>query len=316
MGTIKNIAIALLALVCVCTAQQADSSARERPAEERRFRGIRANNRVGIDIDRFVGRPFTNQIRVTHEVMLKQPILRKGDPYNPGDAGAVLEYREDLAHAWLLPHNATPLVESELQHIFYIQSGSGRLDNGSLQWGLQPGIAVLVPAGVPHRLSNTGAGSLEMLMLSWESPEGVVPRKDILVRDANLLPFAEKNAHWNNMAKNLFHPSDGLHPNEKILVVYLPPMAMASPHPHVEGWEEVWTNIGPGPSILMLGSELREMPANTAFLSPPNGQTVHAAINTTKDEVQAFFYFGRYTQQAPDDFGDEGTVAGQKMKKK
>ena len=158
MGTIKNIAIALLALVCVCTAQQADSSARERPAEERRFRGIRANNRVGIDIDRFIGSPFSNQIRVTHEVMLKQPILRKGDPYNPGDAGAVLEYREDLAHAWLLPHNATPLVESELQHIFYIQSGSGRLDNGSLQWDLQAGIAVLVPAGVPHRLSNTGDG--------------------------------------------------------------------------------------------------------------------------------------------------------------
>lgn len=316
MNILRGVVIAFLALSGICSAQQADSSARERPSEERRFRRIPSNNRVGIDIDRFIGHPASNQIRVTHEVMLKQSILRKGDPYNPGDAGAVLEYREDFAHAWLLPHNATPLVESKLQHIFYVQSGSGLLDNGSLQWDLKPGIAVLVPAGIAHRLSNTGDGSLEVLMLSWENPEDVVPRKDILVRDANALPFAEKNAHWNNMAKNLFHPSDGLHPNEKVLVVYLPPMAMASPHPHVPGWEEAWANIGPGPSILMLGSELREMPANTAFLSPPNGQTVHAAINATKDEVQAFFYFARYTQKAPDNFGDEGTVVGQKMRKK
>lgn len=316
MDVLRAIIIAFLALSGICSAQQPDSSARERPAEERRFRRIPSNNRVGIDIDRFIGHPSASVARVTHEVMLTQSILRAGDPYAPGDPGAVLEYRKDFAHVRLLPQNVTPLVELPLQHIFYVQSGSGRLDNGSLQWELKPGIAVLVPAGLSHRLTNTGDESLQMLMLSWQNPEGVAPRKDILVRDVNLLPFAEKNAHWNNMAKNLFRPSDGLHPNEKVLVVYLPAMAMGSPHPHVPGWEEVWANIGPGPSILMLGSELREMPANTAFLSPPNGQTVHAAINATKDEVQAFFYFGRYTQKAPDDFGSEGTVLGQKMRKR
>jgi hypothetical protein len=152
-----------------------------------------------------------------------------------------------------------------------------------------------------------------MLMVSWDNPVGISARKGILVRDASLLPFAERNAHWSYMAKNLFHPSDGLHANEKVLVVYLSPMSIGRPHTHPPHWEEVWTNIGPGNSILQLGSEIREMPVNTAMLVPPNGQTVHAVLNTTRD-TQAFFYFGRYTAPAPTNFNDsEGTVPGKPL---
>ena len=130
-----------------------------------------------------------------------------------------------------------------------------------------------------------------------------------------MLPFAEKNAHWSYMAKNVFHPTDGLHPNEKILVVYVAPMSMGAPHAHPPQWEEVWTNIGPGDSFMQIGSEIREMPANTAMIAPPNGQTVHSVLNMTKDKVQAFFYFARYTSPAPSNFKDEATVAGKPLAK-
>ena len=122
----------LLSWACVCGAQQPDSTAQNNPPAEQRWRGLRSNERTGIDIDRFIGHPSASVARVTHEVMLTQSILRAGDPYAPGDPGAVLEYRKDFAHVWLLPQNVTPLVELPLQLVFYVQSGSGRLDNGSL----------------------------------------------------------------------------------------------------------------------------------------------------------------------------------------
>ena len=278
-----------------------------------RPRELQSNDRMGIDIDRYVGNPFSSVAKVTHEVMLTRSILRAGDPHAPGDPGAVLEYRKDFALATLMPKNRTPLVELPVEQIFYVESGEGRLDDGSQYWDLHEGIAILIPPSASHRISNTSDKPLNMLMLSWESPAGVTPRKTILVRDVSMLPFAEKNAHWSYMAKNVFHPSDGLHPNEKVLVVYVSPMSMGAPHAHPPHWEEVWTNIGPGDSFMQIGSEIRDMPANTAMIAPPNGQTVHSVLNMTRDKVQAFFYFARYTTPAPSNFKDEASVTGKPL---
>jgi hypothetical protein len=44
----------------------------------------------------------------------------------------------------------------------------------------------------------------------------------------------------------------------------------------------------------MLGSEVREMPPNTAFLVPPNSQTVHSVVNLMKDKIQAWLYIGHW----------------------
>ncbi|HAK55039.1 MAG: cupin domain-containing protein [SAR202 cluster bacterium] len=268
-----------------------------------------SNDTVGIDIDRFIGNPFQSLTRVIHEVMLSRSILRHGDPHVPGDPGAVLEYRKDFALVWLMASNRTPLTELEDQQIFYVVRGEGRLDTDRDYWDLKPGIAVLIPPKARHRFSNDGNESLEMLRLVWENPPGVIPRSDILVRDVNALPFAEQNAHWSYMAKNLFHPNDGLHPNEKILIVYLPPMSIGSPHAHVPHWEEVWTTLPPGEgSYLQLGSETREWGAYSGYLVPPNARTVHSSMNMSKDKMVEYFYFGRYTQPAPNP-EDEPSVA-------
>ncbi|MGE0406436.1 MAG: cupin domain-containing protein [Candidatus Korobacteraceae bacterium] len=316
---IKIVFCILVIAFTTAAAQQAPSNQQAQPSgtnrqNPERPREYPPNDRIGIDIDRFVGHPSAAVTRVSHEVILTQSILRAGDPHNSGEPGAVLEYRKDFAVGTLLPNNATPQVKLPLQQIFYIQTGQGRLDDGSQYWDLREGIAVLIPQNVPHRITNTGDEPLSMLMLSWENPAGVTPRKGILVRDVRVLPFAEQNAHWNYMAKNLFHPSDGLHQNEKVLVVYVPPVAMGGPHAHPPHWEEVWTNLGPESAFLMLGSELREMPVNTGFIAPPNGQTVHSVLNTSRNKVQAFFYFARYTTPAPDDFGDAGTVPGKPLR--
>ncbi|MBK9168609.1 MAG: cupin domain-containing protein [Bryobacterales bacterium] len=265
------------------------------------FRAFPSNEKMGVDPDRYIGNPFQSLARVSHEVMLTRSILTAGDPHKPGDPGAVLQYRKDFATATLLPRNVTPLSRYPDQFIFFVERGEGRLDNGKEYWDLREGITFLIPPDQPHRLTNLGDTPLEMLMLRWENPAGVTPRKDILVKDVHVLPIAEKNAHWSYMAKNLFHPSDGLHPNEKILIVYMAPMTIGSPHPHPPDWEEVWTKMLPDePALLMLGSEIRDMPAHTGFIAPPNGETVHTVFNLSRDKVQSWFYFARYTRPAPD----------------
>ncbi|MEX2261830.1 MAG: cupin domain-containing protein [Bryobacteraceae bacterium] len=275
-------------------------------------RAFPSNDQVGVDVDRFIGNPFAALTRVTHEVMFTRSILRKGDPHEPGEPGAVLQYRKDFSVATLMPRNQTPLVELPDQQIFYVQNGEGRLDTGGEYWDLREGIAVLIPPQAKHRFTNTTDKPLNMFMLTWENPAGVTPRKDILVRDVHVLPIAEKNAHWSYMAKNIFHPSDGLHPNEKILIVYMNPMSIGSPHPHPPQWEEVWTKLPPDSAYMMLGSEVREMPPNVGFIAPPNAKTVHSVLNLSKDKTMAWFYFARYTRPAPD-YKDEVSVAPKKL---
>ena len=272
------------------------------------------NERIGIDVDRYVGNPFASIAKVSHDVILTRSILRTGDPHVPGEPGAVLQYRRDFALGTMLAKNRTPLVTLPYEQIFYMESGQGRLDNGKESWDLRNGVAVLVPPNAAHRLTNLGDTPMTFLMLSWDNPAGVTPRTEILVRDVNLMPFVEKNAHWSYMAKNIFNSSHGLHPNEKVLVVYVAPMSLGGPHAHPPQWEEVWTKIGEGPSYMMMGSEVREMPPYTAMIAPPNGQTVHSVFNLTRDKTQAFFYFGRYTTPAPSNYKDEATVPGQPLK--
>ncbi len=259
-----------------------------------------SNERVGIDIDRFIGDANTAPSRLTHDVMFTRSILRAGDPLQPGDPGAVLRYTNEVVLATLPGANTTPLISDPQMLIFVVQSGVGRLDDGEREWDLRPGIAVLVPPNVPHRLRSDGE-PLVTIMLARDLEPEVTPRSSILVRDINELAQTERNVHWSNMAKYVFsgaHPDDGMHWNDRLYIVYMGPMSIAGPHAHTPDQEEVWIKFTDGPSLMQLGSEIRWWPKNAGFLAPPNGQTVHAAINTS-DDIQAWLYFSRLSPNNP-----------------
>lgn len=253
---------------------------------------------VGIDVNRFVGDPLLSPVRVIDGVIFARSILTHGDPYHPGDPGAVLEYQKDLSVGTILGYNRTTLVQMPEEQFWYVESGKGRLDNGTDYWDLHEGIGVLIPPNARHRVVNTTDEPIQMLMLTW-SPEGVTPRADILVRDANSLPLPAQGSHWNYFGNDFVVPEDGLHPNEQIAIVYMPPMTIAEPHAHIPHWEEVWVKLPPYNSYLMLGSEVREMTPNMAFLAPPNSRTVHSVVNLTKDKTQAYMVFGHWTWKQP-----------------
>ena len=245
-----------------------------------------SNERRNIQIDQFIGNPVESTGHLSHGGLLTRSILRHGNPNVPGPAGDVLEFRTQLATALLTPRNSTPLVSIANQFLFYVVNGEGRLDDGANSWDLRPNMAMLIPPGVQRRFTNASDAPLEMVMVEW--PANTLARKDILVRDVNLLPYCEENAHWNNMSKCVFTQADGM--TGRVLFVMLMPFTMAAPHPHQPGTEEIWTKLSPGTSLTLLGSELREMPQFSAFLAPPNGLTWHAQVNTSKTQIEQWLY--------------------------
>jgi mannose-6-phosphate isomerase-like protein (cupin superfamily) len=244
------------------------------------------NERDKVQIDQFFGDATNATGHLSHGGLLTRAMLRNGNPNVPGPAGAVLEFRTQVAKATLLPKSSTPLMGINSQFLFYVVSGEGRLDDGKQWWPLHNGISMLIPPDVQRRFINSSTEPLEMVMVEW--PANAIARKDILVRDVTLLPYCEENAHWNNMSKCVFTQADGM--TGRVLLVMLMPMTMAAPHAHGPGTDEIWTKLTPGNALLLLGSELREMPQYSAFLAPPNDITWHGQVNTSKTQVEMWLY--------------------------
>ena len=284
--------------VTLSARQQAPAAATAQPAPQGQGGGGRGgaapvrdpanttNEREKIQIDQFFGDANDATAHLSHGGLLTRAMLTKGNPNVPGPAGAVLEYRTQIAKATLLPKSSTPLMSINSQFLFYVVSGEGRLDDGTQSWDLHNGITMLIPQDVKRRFVNTSSEPLEMVMEEW--PANNFARKDILVRDVTLLPFCEENAHWNNMSKCPFTAADGM--TGRVLLVMLMPMTMAAPHPHNPTTEETWTKITPGNSLLLLGSELRDMPQFSTFLAIPDGKTWHAQVNPSKTQVEMWLY--------------------------
>ena len=251
----------------------------------------RTNEQAGVDIDRFIGLPENAPVHISHGGLLYHTILKNGDPYKPGASGSVLEYRKDISIATLLGKNKTQLATLPDEHFFLVKKGEGRIDDGKNYWDIKPGVAILAPPNVAHRFTNTGDQTLEMVMLRWTAAG--TPGNELLVRNTENLPYCEENAHWNNTSKCIFGAADGLFQNERMYIVMLQPWSMSAPHVHAEGVEEIWVKLTPGMATMNIGSELREMPENSAYLVPPTGITSHANFNLSKENVEWWLYVAR-----------------------
>jgi mannose-6-phosphate isomerase-like protein (cupin superfamily) len=269
---------------------------------------VRNNEQTGLDIDRFIGFPTDSPAHLSHGSLLTHTILKAGNPYEPGPAGAVLEYRKDLSTATLLGHNTTQLVNVPDQFFFYVKDGEGRLDDGKQAWDIHGNVAILVPPNAPHRFTNASDKPMNMIMLTWTAAG--TPKSDIIVRDVNLLPWCEENAHWNNFSKCVFGKNDGMMESERVLMVMLQPFAASQPHTHPPGFEEVWVKLSPGVDLSLIGSELRKIPENAAYRVPPNGITEHSNINQNETEGQWWLYIARDRDKRTDLVTGVGTPGG------
>jgi quercetin dioxygenase-like cupin family protein len=308
--TIHRWFVVLTAMPLACLAQQPPAA----PGGRGGGRGpvppsnVRTNEQNGVHIDRFIGNPINSPAHLSHGGLVTHTILSAGNPYEPGEPGAVLEYRKDLSTATLPPHTATQLATVPDAILFYVKGGEGRLDDGRQMWDLHAEIAVLVAPDTSHRLTNTSDKPLQMIMLKWTP---AAPLKNpILVRDVNRLPWCEEAVHWNNASRCVFGRNDGMMESERVLVVYLEPWATSQPHTHPPGFEEIWTKLSPGTSVTLMGSELRKFPENAAYRVPPNGITEHSNLNLTEDHVDQFLYVARDRSRSESLVTGVGTPGG------
>lgn len=284
---VSSIALLLTALSCSAQTPQAPQV-----AAPQRQPLVGLNEQEAVSVDRFIGHPEDQPVHLSHGTLLTHAILTPGDPNQLGAQGAVLEYRKALATADLLPGAQTPIETYPDAYFFYIKSGEGRLDDGKQFWNLRSDIAVLVPPAVAHRFINTSSDTpLSMIMLQWTG--GPNAKNALIVRDTRLLSWCEENAHWNNTSRCIFSAADGLLQGERIYTVMLQPWATSQPHFHTPGTEEIWTKISPGSIPILLGSDLREMKENAAYLVPPTGKTDHSNINLSKTETEWWIYIAR-----------------------
>jgi mannose-6-phosphate isomerase-like protein (cupin superfamily) len=288
----KSLSLAVLTVAMAAAAQAPAPQSTPAAAAPDRQQFVGLNEKEGVSVDRFIGQPKNNPVHLSHGMLLTHEILGPGDPYHPGAQGEVLEYRKLLATADLLAGAQTPLETYPDSYFFYVKSGQGRLDDGKQYWDLRADIAILVPPGVAHRLINTSDKEpLKMLMLQWTA--GPDAKHELMVRDTRLLPWCEENAHWNNTSRCIFGANDGLLQGERIYAVMLQPWAVSQPHSHTPGTEEVWTKITPGTIPILLGSDLRDMDQDEAYLVPPTGKTDHSNINLSKEKTEWWLYFAR-----------------------
>lgn len=247
-----------------------------------------SNAVTGIVPERFIGDAALSPPRIWGNAMLVRTILSKGDPAQPGMPGALLIHKTEVVTASLEAGEATSLMRPAEQLIAYVKSGSGQLDDGQQRWPLRPGFAVLIPAGMAHRISAAGDGPLNMTILAGLPQAGATPSPLILVRDTAKLLYVEQGAHWVNLSKAPFRDV-----GERFLLVSMAPMTIAGAHAHVVGTEEAWVKLTAAPALLQVGSEIRPWLQDQGFVVPPNGRTVHAAINHSA-ERQTWFYFSTF----------------------
>jgi len=240
------------------------------------------------DIDLFMSNWRESMPRHSHGSLIERDIFTRcgNDPMNPERRGAVLTELKHFSHAALGGHTSTaPATLTEEQEIFYIDSGRGSITAGGKTADLYEGVGVLMPPGIEFSMTNTGNEPLTMYVVVEPIPEGFTPNREMLVRDENVLPMYTSSGHWTHINKRLFRKEDGL----AILVgmgpVWFDPMTMGQPHSHSEGVEEIWFSLK-GDTRILLGKEMREFPAGTAYKIPPNSKTPHSTINATTKQVK------------------------------
>jgi mannose-6-phosphate isomerase-like protein (cupin superfamily) len=254
------------------------------------------NYETGIVIDRYIGDPNIAPAKITHGTMYVQRIFGPGDFFT-GSAGNVLAPGRETDLATLRPRDQTTMFKTPKQLLFYVESGEGRLDDGNQFWDLSNGIAVMVPANMAHRLTNTGNEPLKMILYSLDPPSGAAPLSAIMVRDSHRLAMVGRNLHWNNNFKMLFGSEAGVEP---VMLVSFGPMTGAGPSASAlqrdaRGGGAQWIRVsgGSGSDMAMqLGSEVRHWPTNTGFVAPADGQTVHGLYNVGEAVEDALVIMG------------------------
>jgi mannose-6-phosphate isomerase-like protein (cupin superfamily) len=231
-----------------------------------------------------------------HGGFIERDILTPGDPARPLKKGAVLKYIKAYKRAALEPRCTTQSFKSDKEQVFLcVFSGSGRVEAGGQAAEIEPGMAVVLPAGLAYRFFNPGDEDLELIMVVEEIPAGFVPNGRMSVGDyRQTLPSV--GMHWAHIGRGFTWDTAPKFWNPMgFAAVSIDKFDIAQPHVHGPGCEEIWCQLQ-GTSLLLFGNRLLRQEPGEAFLVPPNKKVPHSSINAS-DEPMLWLYMGNRLDQ-------------------
>jgi mannose-6-phosphate isomerase-like protein (cupin superfamily) len=231
-----------------------------------------------------------------HGGFIERDILTPGDPLRPPKRGAVLKYIRAYKRAALEPRCTTQSFKSDKEQVFLcVFSGAGRVEAGGQSAGIEPGMAVVLPAGLAYRFFNPNEDNLELIMVVEEIPAGFVPNARISVGDyRKTLPSV--GMHWAHIGRGFAWDTPPKFANPMgFAAVSIDTFDIAQPHVHGPGCEEIWCQLQ-GTSLLLFGNRLFRQEPGEAFLVPPNKKVPHSSINPS-DGPMLWLYMGNRHDQ-------------------
>jgi mannose-6-phosphate isomerase-like protein (cupin superfamily) len=244
------------------------------------------------DVDMYMGSWRDEVPRIMHgNVYFRDMLttLEGPDPLHPTRTGAVLTRATAVSFAQLEPGAKARPMDGELtgiQQSFVVDSGTGTITSGGKTIALEQGMAFTIAPGMDFQLLATGESYLNFYVVSERIPAGKAPSTKLQVVNNRAVP--QKTNSWHNRERRLITVKEGLLQFGAITQVELGAMAMSRPYSAAAGTEEIWIATR-GYVDLLIGKELRRLPAGTAYMVPPTGITAHALVNTT-DQPASFLY--------------------------
>ena len=252
---------------------------------------------VDTDVGLFINH-WRNSLPVEgHGGFIERDILTPGDPLRPPKRGAVLKYIKAYKRAALEPRCATQSFRSDKEQVFLcVFSGAGRVEAGGQSAAIEPGMAVVLPAGLAYRFFNPNEDNLELIMVVEEIPAGFAPNARMSVGDyRKTLPSV--GMHWAHIGRGFAWDTPPKFANPMgFAAVSIDKFDIAQPHVHGPGCEEIWCQLQ-GTSLLLFGNRLFRQEPGEAFLIPPNRKVPHSSINPG-DGPMLWLYMGNRHDQA------------------
>jgi mannose-6-phosphate isomerase-like protein (cupin superfamily) len=236
------------------------------------------------DVDMFMGNWRDAYPRIVHGNIYFRDMLtalQGPDSLHPTRKGAVLTNADAVSYAMLEPGASAHKIDGELkgvQETFVVNSGTGIITSGSKTVELSKDMAFIITPGLDFKLTATGDKYMTFYVVSEKIPEGFTPKAALAVVDNR--GKAQVTNAWVNKERPLITRDEGLSQYGALTQVELGPMAMSRPYSAAQGVEEIWIATE-GDVDMLLGKELRKLPAGTAYRVPSTGITAHANINTS-----------------------------------
>jgi mannose-6-phosphate isomerase-like protein (cupin superfamily) len=253
----------------------------------------RLNPATEPDIDLFMGSWRDAPPRIMHGNLYFRDMLtalQGTDSLHPTRKGAVLTHAQAVSYAMLEPGSTAHKKESELQGMqqtFVVNSGTGFITSGTQRFDLSKGMAFIITPGLDFRLTATGDKYMTFYVVSEKIPEGFTPKTTLQVVDDRNRSQVTKA--WVDKERPLITSDQGLSQYGALTEVELGSMTMSQPYSDGAGREEIWIATD-GDIDMLMGKQLRKLPAGTAYVIPATGITAHANINTSAKTAKLIYF--------------------------